>query len=323
MKNPWAAITKPSSDLNVRLVDENHPLKLFWGVDSKNRYSFAFEAEVVALPSKKVLPDLSGMELNVFHQGTNGKLVLLLQNNKDWEIFFALCLDLVRATFVLKDELAASDTILRRLIRWQELLRKNRRQILSEEEIKGLMGELIFLRQSLTPVYGLDDAVTSWRGPEGAPQDFALAEVAYEVKCQAGGSRRLVRISSADQLCPQLPVGYLVVYTLARQTSDNLDAISLNSLVARIRADLVSASATVRDRFEDLLFISGYLVNDEYEKHLFTVVSSKSYRLVDGFPRICPQILLPGIDFVSYSISLDACSRFEGAPLWWPIQPKI
>lgn len=319
MKNPWVAISKPSSDLNVRLVDEKHPLKLFWGVDSKNRYSFAFEAEVGALPKKKSLPDLSGMELNVFHQGTCGKLVLLLQNNKDWEIFFALCLDLVRATSSLKDDLVASDIILRRLIRWQELLRKSRRQSLSEEEIKGLMGELLFLRQSLVPVFGLDDAVTSWRGPEDAPQDFALAEVAYEVKCQTGGSRRMVKISSADQLCPQLPVGYLIVYTLARQTSDDLEAISLNSLVAQIRADLVSASATVRDYFEDMLFMSGYVENEEYQKYLFSVVGLKSYRLVEGFPRICPQSLLPGIEFVSYSIALEACSKYEGAPPWWPL----
>jgi len=35
MTNPWSAIEKPSSDLNVRLVDETHPLKLFWGVDSQ------------------------------------------------------------------------------------------------------------------------------------------------------------------------------------------------------------------------------------------------------------------------------------------------
>jgi len=318
MNNPWAAIAKPASDLNVRLVDENHPLKLFWGVDAKNRYSFAYEAAVEALPQKKSLPNLSGLELGVIHQGLSGKLVLILQDNKDWEIFFALCSDLVRATASAKDESVASAIILRRLLRWQELLRKNRPQILSPEEIKGLMGELIFLSQSLASVFGYDDAVTAWRGPEGAPQDFALAETAYEVKCQAGGSRPVVRISSAEQLCPQLPEGYLVVYTLARQTTDESDAMSLNTVVAQIRADLASATAASRDRFEDLLFMAGYVVHEEYEEHRFSLVGLKCYRMVDGFPRICPSDLLPGIDSVSYSIALEHCSEFEGAPSWWP-----
>ena len=318
MNNPWAAIAKPSSDLNVRLVDENHPLKLFWGVDSKNRYSFAYEAAVVALPQKKSLPGLSGLELCVINQGASGKLVLLLQDNKDWEIFFALCSDLVRATSTAKEEKLASAIILRRLLRWQELLRKHRPQILTPEEIKGLMGELFFLRQAIAPVFGYDNAVTAWRGPEGAPQDFALAETAYEVKCQAGGSRPVVRISSADQLCPQLPEGFLVVYTLARQTTDEPDAISLNTLVAQIRTELASASAASRERFEDLLYMAGYMANDEYEEHRYSMVGVKCYHLVDGFPRISISTLLPGIESVSYAIRLELCSKFVSNPPWWP-----
>src|SRR6187431_3233744 len=80
MHNPWAAIEKPSTDLNVRLVDERHPLKLFWGVDARNRYSFAYDAVVGALPQKRSLPMLSGLEIYVAHQGSRGKLVLLLQS---------------------------------------------------------------------------------------------------------------------------------------------------------------------------------------------------------------------------------------------------
>ncbi len=318
MNNPWAGIEKPSSDLNVRLVDENHPFKLFWGVDAKNRYSFAYEAEIAALPQKKSLPALSGLELCVFHQGSRGKLVLLLLDNKDWEIFYALCFDLVRATSVAKDEKLASSIILRRLLRWQELLRKARPQILSPEEIKGLMGELFFLRQSLATVFGFDNAVAAWRGPEGAPQDFAVAETAYEIKCQAGGSRPVVRISSADQLCPQLPDGFLVVYTLARQSAEEPDAISLNGLVAQIRNDLTQASAACRERFEDLLFMAGYLPNDEYEEHRFSMVGVKCYHLVEGFPKISSSALLPGIESVSYAIRLDLCSSFLADPSWWP-----
>ncbi len=318
MHNPWAAIEKPSTDLNVRLVDENHPLKLYWGVDAKNRYSFAYDAATGALPQKRSLPALAGLEIYVAQQGQRGKMVLLLQNNSDWEIFHALCWDLVRATVSVKDELAASAIILRRLQRWQELLRKNRPQILTPEEIKGLMGELLFLRQPLATVFGFDDAITAWRGPEDGPQDFAIKETAIEVKCQAGGSKPVVRISSAEQLCPQLPEGYLVVYTLARQSTDEPDALTLNSMVAEIRSALAGASVSSRERFEDLLYMAGFIAREEYEDYRFSVVAVKCYKLDDGFPRIISSDLIPGVESVSYSVRLENCSEFQARPVWWP-----
>lgn len=318
MNNPWAAIEKPSSDLNVRLVDKNHPLKLYWGIDSKSRYSFAYDAPIAALPHKKSLPSLSGMEIYVAQQETRGKFVLILQNNSDWEIFHALCSDLVRATGSVKADTLASAIILRRLQRWQELLSKIRPQILTAEEIKGLMGELMFLKETLAHVFGYDDAITAWRGPENGPQDFAIDETAIEVKCQTGGSKPVVRVSSAEQLCPQLPTGYLVVYTLARLTAEDTGAVTLNTLVTDIRAALAGASVSSRERFEDLLYMAGFILREEYDDFRFSVVAVKCYQLTDGFPRILSSTLASGVESVSYSIRLANCSQFQSKPLWWP-----
>ena len=275
--NPWSAIEKPSADFNVRLVDVNHPLRLFWGVDSKSRYLFAFDASVSNLPQRKSLPNLSGVDVHVASQGPRGKLVLVLQNNSNWELFYALCSDLVRATATTSAESVASLVLVRRLQRWQELLKRSRSSILKPDEIKGLIGELLFLKDVISVAFGYDAAVVAWRGPEGGPQDFAINETAVEIKCQSGGSKPVVRINSADQLSPQLPSGYLVVYTLAGQASEDVDAISLNSLVTDIREDLTSSAAATRERFEDLLYMAGYLASEEYDEHRFVVVAVKSY----------------------------------------------
>lgn len=318
MNNPWASIENPVADLNVRLVDADHPLRLFWGVDTKKRYCFAFDAPLAALPQNRTLSALSGVELCAIPQGSRGKLLLILQNNADWEIFFALCSDLVRATQSTVDETAGAAVILRRLQRWQELLRRNRPPILGPEEIKGLIGELLFLRNQLAVAFGLDTAVTAWRGPEHSPQDFAVAETAVEVKCQTGGSRPVVRIASADQLCPQLPDGYMVVYTLARQTQSAPKALSLNALVSSIRQELANASAATQERFDDLLLLAGYVPREEYEEQMFSVVELKSYRLTEGFPRIIASTLSPGIESVSYTVRLEHCAKFMARPPWWP-----
>lgn len=318
MNNPWSAIEKPFADFNVRLVDAAHPLKLFWGVDAKCRYLFAYDAAINGLPQKKSLPNLSGVEVHVAPQGPRGKLVLVVQDNLNWEIFYTLCSDLVRATVMVKDESTASTIIIRRLQRWQELLRKSRPKILRPEEIKGLIGELLFLKGPLSTVFGFEDAVAAWRGPEEAPQDFSIGETAVEVKCQSGGSKAVVRINSVDQLSPQLPFGYLVVYTLASQAEDEPGSLTLNSLVAQIREDLTRASVTSRERFEDLIYMSGYLACEEYEEYRFSIVSLKSYQLVEGFPRIVNSNLAAGVESVSYSIRLEACTSFQSKPQWWP-----
>ena len=77
-------------------------------------------------------------------------------------------------------------------------------------------------------------AIKSWKGPEKAPQDFALNETAIEIKCQSGSTRATVKISSADQLEPQLPEGYLIVFTLA--DADENEGFDLNIITKQIRS---------------------------------------------------------------------------------------
>jgi hypothetical protein len=318
MHNPWSAIEKPSVDYNVRLAKEDHPLKLFWGVDTKGRYLFAYDAASDGLPQKKLLPSLSGIEVHVTRQGSRGKLVLVLQDNANWELFHALCCDLLRATEATSDELAASAVIVRRLQRWQELLKKTRKDLLTPDEIKGLLGELCFMRTALAAAFGYDAAMAAWRGPEGAPQDFSIGETAVEVKCQSGGTKPVVRISSADQLSPQLPVGYLVVFTFAGQAEDGPACLTLNSMVGQIRNELAAVSTAARERFEDQLFLTGYVSREEYDDYRYSIVSVKCYRLGHGFPRIQSCDLIAGVEAVSYSVRLDACAKFQSNPQWWP-----
>ena len=315
--NPWLKIEKPSVDLNVRLVDRLHPLKFFWGVDAHARYLLVYDCSTVELPSRRELPRLAGVDIYVVAQGSRGKLLLVVQDNANWEIFHALCSDLIHATGAVHDEATAAAIILRRLQRWQELLKRPRATILTPEEIKGLMGELLFLEGPLIKAFGCDAAIEAWKGPESSPQDFAIGETAVEVKCQSGGSKPVVRITSVDQLNPQLPSGYLVVYTLAGDTDDVSEGLSLNVLVARIRHLLSGASIGSRERLDDLLYMAGYLHREEYDDHRFSVVSVKSYHLRPGFPRIVGTDLIAGVEFVSYSIRLEACASFQSRPPWW------
>jgi hypothetical protein len=317
MNNPWSVINRPASDFNVRLVDNHHPLLLYWGVDARNRYLFVYDGEAEAMPELKSLPNLSGIATAVFREGERAKLVLILHETVNWELFHALCSDLVRATAQVADASHGPLIVLRRLKRWQDFLKKERSELLPMEKIKGLIGELLFLSEPVAKAFGWDDAVSFWKGPEDAPQDFAIHDTAVEVKCQAGGSRPSVRITSVEQLNSQMPDAYLVVYTIATASGEESDHFNLNSLVDTIRGNLDTASELARERFEDLLYLAGYVSSEKYLEWHFTKIAVKCFKIVEGFPRISPSSVPEGVDSLSYVLQLEACVSFAEKPHWW------
>lgn len=311
MNNPWSTITKPVNEFNVRLVSDQHPLRLYWGVDSRGRYLFVVEAAPESMPDRRSLPELAGVRVGAATAEGCARLVFLLNETQNWELFLALCNDLVTASSAATGEAAAMLILVRRLQRWHEFLRRQRSPVLPLEELKGLIGELLFLKDTLAPRFGWDVGVASWKGPEDAPQDFAVYETAFEVKCQSGSSKPWVRITSIDQLNPQLPRAFLVVQTLATAGNDSPGAFTLNSLVQEIRSALEGASESTRDRFDNLLFLAGYLTSEKYDEFVFQRIASRAFQVTEGFPRLMPADIPQGIERITYQLSLEVCAPFE------------
>lgn len=311
MNNPWNNIEIPRANLNVLRVSATHPLPLYWGKDSRGLYNFLADIPSDAMPAKKELPELIGIRASVFPSGRSEKLVFTLNDTQDWGIFLALCTDLIHASEKAESPTAAVKIILLRLARWREFLKRPRNEAMTEARIKGLIGELLFLENPLAAKFGWDYAVSFWKGPEGAPQDFAVHDTAIEVKCQAGSSRPFVEITSVEQLNAQLPKFFLVVQTLASADENDKLGFSLNSLVSRIRAGMVHASSASQEVFETLLFQAGYLPLPDYAEKSFQSVSMHSFEVCENFPRLKGNEIPDGIEKISYQLSLDAIAHFE------------
>ena len=252
---------------------------------------------------------------------TKTRLVLILNDKNDWELFLALCSDLVQATRLSEDTASAVHTILRRLTRWQDFLKKHRSDLLTEEKIKGLIGELLFMKSHLIPAFGAGMAVEFWQGPEGLPQDFNIKSSAIEVKCKLGATAPYVTIASADQLCPQLPEMYLFVVTLGKTVPEDQGAINLPGLVSEVRTALQSENSNRIERFNDLLYVIGYADSDRYLEYSYVLADETMYRVTAGFPRICPDEIHHGIVRLSYDIRLSECDPFVGRPDWMGAHP--
>ncbi|MFC1621242.1 PD-(D/E)XK motif protein [Candidatus Omnitrophota bacterium] len=320
MNNPWGKISKPASDVYVRRIDHTHSLDLFWGKDLHGKYLFIYEYSRPEDTGQRKFPDLTGINIfttiSKFPKEKN-RLILQLKDTGDWEIFYILCNDVVEAT---RKSIAGNslDIILRRVLRWHELLKKDLKHFLSEEKIKGLIGELIFLKKYLIPVFGAEQAVNFWKGPAGSPQDFNVNETAIEVKSQSGISPPRVKISSINQLSPQLPEMYLYVVTLGKAQSDRDDVITLPGLIE----DIVS-QAGYMEKFIDLLHMNDYVKSDYYSEFSYILTKEVMFRVEMGFPRLTPDALHRGITKVIYDISLADCEPFKGMPNWIGDQSDI
>ena len=311
MNNPWNTIETPAHEFNVRLVSDKHPLRLYWGKDVRGGYLFIAQIALDVAPDKKSLPELAGIRVAVAKARDCARLVLLLNETGNWEIFKALCVDLIRASEVATNDVSATAIIIKRLMQWHEFLKRERMHVLPPEAVKGLIGELLFLENKLAPRFGWDFAVSFWKGPADAPQDFAVHDTAVEVKYQSGVSKPYVQISSLEQMDTQLPRFYLVVYTLATAELDVPNGFTLNSLIERIQSALNTANDVTRELFESLIFQAGYVQLDSYDEPNFHCVATRTFHVVDGFPRMTVASVPEGVTKASYHISLDACASFE------------
>ncbi len=311
MSNPWEKIKTPLSSYNVRRADSTHSFDFFWGKDISGDYLFLFECDAsIRFPGKVSL--LQGIDISLPASDGDRKtrLILRLNNKDDWDIFYSLCLDLIQATSSCSNEESVVAVIVRRLERWHIFLKKYRTKIMSEFEQKGLIGELLFLKDYLLPKFSVSEALSFWQGPLDAPQDFCICDTAVEVKCQLGTSKPLIRISSVEQLNTQLSRLYLFVVTVGKGAKSTDNVINLPIIIGEIREDIQKSQPSSGDLFEDLLLQAGYMDLQEYSEFHFVLSSFRFYEVTDDFPKFHPNDIPEGIVNISLDIMLDKCSQF-------------
>jgi len=224
-----------------------------------------------------------------------------------WDVF-----NLVASTIVEQIErgLAASDAVRQTLARWRRFWGATPTPGLTEEEVRGLFGELWFLAVWLLP-HG-HDQVGHWLGPTGARHDFAWPGLALEAKATTSVRGHLHRINGLDQLDPPAQ-GRLQVFSL-RMREESTASNTLPSLVETITTALGDDGEAL-DAFESRLAQAGYSPM-EAERHAdarFRVVNERLYDVGEGFPRLSLESFVAGVpsgvERVEYEVNLDACPQ--------------
>lgn len=280
---------------------ENRDLNLYLGRDDKNNFSLEFRGKYV--PTKIV-----GSDVISVYQGKSADYYALrfsLENAELLEYFCTFCQDLLDSTVNLKIDDIAYKTLCSRYFAWKKLFKPHSGS-LSDTEIIGLIGELLFVKEYMIPQWGVSKSLESWMGPERTHKDFSTESEWYEIKAINTG-KETVRISSIEQLDGN-DEGYLAVYCLEKM-SPSFSGIKLNTLVSELMNTM--GSPINRETLLSKLTLYNFDFSPEYDNFVYSKVGFSMYKVTEHFPRLCRCNVPMSISKVQYDIVLSEIEEFK------------
>jgi hypothetical protein len=281
-------------------VDDTHPLDIFIGINSKRQKSFMLKGRF----NYQNIKGTSSIEVKQYKLGEEYSLVLSLNNEDAQALFYIFCDDLIEETRKIVDVDKGYKFVINRFLMWKKMF-VTQKSILSEPEIIGLIGELMFLKDFCFNKYGVFESINGWSAMEPTHKDFSFQDYWYEVKSKNEHSQG-IKISSIEQLDSDA-AGELVVFDLEKM-SPEYKGIKLNSLIVTIKKMIENVDDS--DLFDHKLTKLDYSYNDEYDNYCYVLKKRTRYIVKEGFPRISRDSLDPRVDKVQYEIAVNSLTEF-------------
>lgn len=279
-------------------VDDTHQLDLLIGLNDKGHKTIRFIGNFHRVQVKGT----KTIDVNHYQLNNSTIISFSLIDSSFEDLFYLFCDDIVDSSRNISPSEGYS-FIINRFEKWKGF-GNTTRKYLSENEIKGLLGELIFLKDYLFIKYGISKSINGWTGPEPTKKDFSYDNTWYEVKSI---TRDTVSISSIEQLESD-KIGYLIV-NYFEKLSPEANGVSLNKIVNQILSFINIES-------DKALFIMklvqvGFYKEDYYDNFVYTLKEILFYEVNKDFPRIHASSLPSSISNVRYDIHINSLSNFK------------
>lgn len=284
-------------------IDSEFKVDVFLGYNDDGHMSI-----VIAEPGKETVVKSSKLIDVSLKRREDQKMALKfdLLDDAYKSMFLIFCKDIIVVCERAGSEMAISNALTRWKY-WKEMFGKKKSTILDKQEIKGLIGELIELRDHFMRDYGETVAVQSWMGPLLGHKDFEVDDTWYEVKSVTENAVQ-VNISSLEQLESEVD-GHLVIIRLEEASVTSALAINLNQMVLKV-ADEIKDPETL-DLFRTRLDNMGYAPDEEYDNFNFVFKGRQSYSVTEKFPRLTRSGVSDSIGNAKYTILLNGISDFK------------
>lgn len=123
-------------------VDDLHVLDLHIGLDEKGRKSIELRSKF--MPVK--VTGTSAIEVTQYRKPEYNTIRFSLKDDDMSGLFYKFCEDIIEQTKDLRTERDGYKAITQRFFQWKKMFVLSRNTFLSEPEIMGLIGEILFLR---------------------------------------------------------------------------------------------------------------------------------------------------------------------------------
>ncbi len=293
---------KGADTYTYQRLSTDYKVNIFLGYNNQGQMSLAITepGSIETVQSTKEIAVRMGLR-------NDGKVSLTfdLVNSDSQTLFLTLCKDLITVC----EKAGSSKAISAALGRWKHWLEMMRRQpqgILDQLKIRGLIAELIILKDYLIPKYGETDAVISWMGPLLGHKDFEIENTWYEVKSCAESALK-VEISSIEQLESDVP-GHLAVVKLEKSNMAAGNTVNLNSMVDAVRSALSREDTLSALNFK--LRTAGYYYNQEYDSYNYSMKGQALFSVAGDFPRLRRSDISPYIGEAKYSILISGLADY-------------
>lgn len=194
--------------------------------------------------------------------------------------------------------------------RWKSFFKKGGFKRLSDEQQRGLFGELHLISQWINSHPGQPPLlIESWTGPAKGRIDFVGKKAGIEIKTTLDTLTRNIRISNEKQLQPTKAVQDIYLYVCYLEQSKT-HGITLDEITEKVKYQLYNYSHGLALKFEELLYDVGYKTGD-YNEVRFSVSEEAAYKVNGQFPQINAKELPLGVNRVSYNIDLSHCEPFR------------
>lgn len=282
-------------------VDKTGTADFYVGLDEEGRLAFKYRGNY---KPQHNLKSADGIQLNQYRNVAFNTLQFTLCDYHNRDLFYVFCEDIIRSALDVINENEIYKTILCRFYSWKRMF-SSQNKLLSENEIKGLMGELLFLKNYMFPWYGQSAAIRSWSGQELSHKDFSFNNTWYEVKT-IHTTRNTVTISSIEQL-ESNNIGEMVVIMLERMSS-GFDGININRLTTEIFDSIIENED--RDAFIRKITAQGFSSDENYDDLIYDLKSVNRYRIDQTFPALRRMNIPSAVSKSQYDLLLPLLTEY-------------
>ncbi len=309
LNNKWALLSDYESNngfKSLRITSECIS-DIFIGIDK-----YSNRCLILALPIdfKFNFKSVVKENLTIEYYDEKNLIVLKLTDNTFYDLFDDLILSLYQRINTISNADQYSKEFVQTFFKWSEFFDDKISNLLTENIVKGLFGELLVLKNMIIKFDSIfvNNVLESWKGPYDKGHDFELDDKDIEVKTK-DHSKLDIQISSEFQLEKSLDKKLeLFVVSVIKDNS----GLCLTNLVEEIR-NLILNSLGDSFIFLKALNQKGLTFKNLniYDNFKYTPINQIVYDCNEAtFPKIIRSNLPKEINSVNYSVRISALSDY-------------